>query len=280
MKMYAVAFALDGMGDIYLDARLPLAARQHRGDRPAARRGPGVRRRLVQHDPRARLRLLDPQGVGVAGLARRADPQPRRVPRSAGARRLGTAEVGRVRVAARRPPAGVRRLASDAACVGRRSHADQRERASGVRHRGRGLAEEDHAQHDRDRRDEVGGHAEAARAHVLEREGVGRERDRRREHPEVDQPPDATTRARRAPGRPGPRERQAADRADRAGQPGDVDGREPADQRLLEDQADRVGDRADQAEHHADELSLSTPSEVDRRSGRPRRTPAPARCRA
>jgi hypothetical protein len=26
MKMYAVAFALDGMGDIYLDARLPLAA--------------------------------------------------------------------------------------------------------------------------------------------------------------------------------------------------------------------------------------------------------------
>ncbi len=26
MKMYAVAFALDGMGDIYLDARLPLSA--------------------------------------------------------------------------------------------------------------------------------------------------------------------------------------------------------------------------------------------------------------
>ena len=26
MKMYAVSFALDGMGDIYLDARLPLAA--------------------------------------------------------------------------------------------------------------------------------------------------------------------------------------------------------------------------------------------------------------
>ena len=26
MRMYAVAFALDGMGDIYLDARLPLAA--------------------------------------------------------------------------------------------------------------------------------------------------------------------------------------------------------------------------------------------------------------
>jgi hypothetical protein len=26
MKLYAVAFALDGMGDIYLDARLPLAA--------------------------------------------------------------------------------------------------------------------------------------------------------------------------------------------------------------------------------------------------------------
>ena len=70
MKMYAVAFALDGVGDIYLDARLPLSGVDDRGDRPAARCRAGVRRRLVQHDPRARLRLLDPQGVGVAGLPR------------------------------------------------------------------------------------------------------------------------------------------------------------------------------------------------------------------
>ena len=38
MKMYAVSFALDGVGDIYLDARLPLAVGHARGDRPAARR--------------------------------------------------------------------------------------------------------------------------------------------------------------------------------------------------------------------------------------------------
>ena len=50
--------------------RRPAAAR--RGDprraRPAARLGADLRRRVVQHDPRARLRLLDPQGVGVAQL--------------------------------------------------------------------------------------------------------------------------------------------------------------------------------------------------------------------
>ena len=37
--------------------------------RPAARRGADLRRRVVQHDPRARVRLVDPQGVGVAALA-------------------------------------------------------------------------------------------------------------------------------------------------------------------------------------------------------------------
>ena len=84
MKMYAVAFALDGMGDIYLDARLPLGGVTTVGDRPVARRGAGVRRRLVQHDPRARFRLLHPQGVGLADLARRTHPQPGRVPRAAG----------------------------------------------------------------------------------------------------------------------------------------------------------------------------------------------------
>ena len=111
MKMYAVSFGLDGMGDIYLDARLPLVRGHDRGDRPAARRGAGVRRRVVQHDPRARVRLLDPQGVGVADLPWRADPQPRGVPRAAGARRAGDARGERSSPAPGKPSA-VERAAS------------------------------------------------------------------------------------------------------------------------------------------------------------------------
>ena len=87
LKLYAVSFAVDRLGDIYLDARLPLSVLDRRRARPAARRGARLRRRVVQHDPRARLRLLDPQGVGVAHAARRVDPQPRGVPRLAGGRR-------------------------------------------------------------------------------------------------------------------------------------------------------------------------------------------------
>ena len=70
---------------------------------------------------------------------------------------------------------------------------------------GRRLAEEDQAHHDRDRRHEVGRDAEAAGAHVLQREGVRRERDRRREDAEVDHPPDRgrgrVARSRRPAGR-------------------------------------------------------------------------------
>ena len=73
LRMYAVSFAVDRLGDIYLDARLPLSSVDPRRARPAARLGADLRRRVVQHDPRARLRLLDPQGVGVAQAARRAD---------------------------------------------------------------------------------------------------------------------------------------------------------------------------------------------------------------
>ena len=72
-RMYGVAFAVDRLGDIYLDGRLPLARGHARRARPAARLGADLRRRVVQHDPRARLRLLDPQGVGVAQAARRVD---------------------------------------------------------------------------------------------------------------------------------------------------------------------------------------------------------------
>ena len=54
-------------------AAAAVGARRRRRARPAARLGADHRRRVVQHDPRARLRLLDPQGVGVAHAARRVD---------------------------------------------------------------------------------------------------------------------------------------------------------------------------------------------------------------
>ena len=80
-KLYAVAFAVDRLGDIYLDARLPLAV----GHADELDRLLGAvlayRRRVVQHDPRAGLRLLDPQGVGVA--QRCAASRPRTSRRSA-----------------------------------------------------------------------------------------------------------------------------------------------------------------------------------------------------
>ena len=50
--------------------RLPLA-RSHRRRSTGARGGPELRRRVLQHHPRARLRQLHPQGVGVAHQPRR-----------------------------------------------------------------------------------------------------------------------------------------------------------------------------------------------------------------
>ena len=82
LRMYAVAFAVDHAGDIYLDARLPLSSDHRRRARPAARLGARARRRVVQRDPRARLRQLDPQGVGVA--ASRGASRPPTSRRSAG----------------------------------------------------------------------------------------------------------------------------------------------------------------------------------------------------
>ena len=54
------------LGDIYLDGRLPLAAVTADELDRLLGLGADLRRRVVQHDPRARLRLVDPQGVGVA----------------------------------------------------------------------------------------------------------------------------------------------------------------------------------------------------------------------
>ena len=87
LKLFGVAFAVDRLGDIYLDGRLPLSVVT-----------PDDLDRLLgvvlttsddslQRDPRARLRGLHPQGVGVAQAAWRVDAQPRGVPRLAGVRR-------------------------------------------------------------------------------------------------------------------------------------------------------------------------------------------------
>ena len=67
LRLYGVAFAIDHNGDIYLDGRIALDAVTAERARPAARLGADVRRRVVQHHPRARLRHVDPPGVGVAG---------------------------------------------------------------------------------------------------------------------------------------------------------------------------------------------------------------------
>ncbi|CAA9401099.1 MAG: Uncharacterized protein Rv0487/MT0505 clustered with mycothiol biosynthesis gene, partial [uncultured Nocardioides sp.] len=53
---------------------------QRGGAGPGARVRAGARRRVVQHHPGARVRLVDPQGVGVAHLARGVHEEPRGVP--------------------------------------------------------------------------------------------------------------------------------------------------------------------------------------------------------
>ena len=93
LRMYGVAFAVDRLGDIYLDGRLPLAAVTPDELDRLLGSVLTLRRRVVQHDPRARLRLLDPQGVGVAQAARRVDREPRGVPRLARGRRRQAHDV-------------------------------------------------------------------------------------------------------------------------------------------------------------------------------------------
>ena len=67
-RMYGVAFALDGAATSTWSAgcRWP---RSRRRARPAARCGPRDVRRLVRRAARARLRSVDPAGVGLAGRA-------------------------------------------------------------------------------------------------------------------------------------------------------------------------------------------------------------------
>ena len=87
--------------------------------------------------------------------------------------------------------------------------------------------------------------------------GVRGERDRRGEDAEVDDPEDRGRRRRAGVVDQPAQERQAGDGADRARQPGDVQGRKPGHERLLEDHADRVDGRRQQAERHAQEVAAA-----------------------
>ena len=87
LKLFGVAFAVDHHGDIYLDGRLPLTSvTAEEIDRLL-----GAVLTYADESFNTILELgfgiLDPQGVGVAGLARRVDAQPRGVPRLARGRR-------------------------------------------------------------------------------------------------------------------------------------------------------------------------------------------------
>ena len=66
-RMYALAFTIDARRHLSGRPRPAHLDRRRRG-RPAARQRPGVRRRRVQPDPGARLRLGHPPRVRLAGL--------------------------------------------------------------------------------------------------------------------------------------------------------------------------------------------------------------------
>ena len=70
-RMYAVAFCIDHLGDIYLSLRSSLAGCCHAGrGRPDPRLRRGILRRLLQHDPRTWVRHRNPPRVEVAHRAR------------------------------------------------------------------------------------------------------------------------------------------------------------------------------------------------------------------
>ena len=77
--MYGVAFAVDQLGDVYLVGRLPLHAVT--ADEVDRLLGAVLEYADASFDTLLELgfAVLDPQGVGVAGRARRVDPQPRGV---------------------------------------------------------------------------------------------------------------------------------------------------------------------------------------------------------
>ncbi len=89
LRTYAVSFAVDRLGDIYLDARLPLSSIS--ADELDRLLGSVLSTADDSFNAilELGLRQLHPQGVGVAQAAGRADPQPRGVPRVVGVGGLG-----------------------------------------------------------------------------------------------------------------------------------------------------------------------------------------------
>ena len=74
-------------------------------------------------------------------------------------------------------------------------------------------------------------------------------------------------------------ERQAGDRADRAGQPGDLDGGQAGHERLLQDQADGVHDRGQEAQHDAGHAAVAVLAGGGRDEDDTARRRGPARSR-
>ena len=75
-RLYGVAYTLDNVGDIYLVGRMALALGDPRRDRPRARPGARGRRLGLQHVAGVGFSLVDPEGMGVAGVARRVAEEP------------------------------------------------------------------------------------------------------------------------------------------------------------------------------------------------------------
>ena len=131
--------------------------RSPRRARPAARLGAAVRRRVVQRDPRARLRLLDPQGVGVAASRAASRPATSR-PSGAGSRRARPRR--RSSVLRRSVDLGRRRALHGMRRAPRR---DQHEHAADEGHRRRHLGEQQPRSSARIGRHQERGHGELCR---------------------------------------------------------------------------------------------------------------------
>ena len=171
--------------------------------------------------------------------------------------------AGRVGQQARRAGRATRRRtgALTASCSGTPGDRDADEAQGTARHgEQRGcLAQQRPRQHDRHRRHQVGGGAHPAGAGARQRVGPGGERDRGRERAEVDDPGQRRDARVGSLVDQGGRERQAGDGPDRAGQPGDLERRQPRQQRLLRDDPDRVADRGHHAQQHARPVRRSRP---------------------
>ena len=69
-RLYGVAYTLDNVGDIYLVGRMALHSVTRRRDRPHPRPGARGRRPGLQYVAGVGFSHVDPEGMGVAGVAR------------------------------------------------------------------------------------------------------------------------------------------------------------------------------------------------------------------